>query len=96
MSGDTGIPGGDFRLFLQKLTMQGFYALGVVEIPGAPKQEPNLTIARAVVDDLLMLREKCQGNLDDGERLTLDKYIADLQFQVVQGEGGGAAAGGSE
>jgi len=82
------LPGGDFRLFLQKIAMQGFYALGLVEIPGAPRQEPNVELARSVVDDLTMLREKCAGNLDDGERLTLDKYIADLQFQVVQREGG--------
>ena len=85
MSG--ALPGGDFRLFLQKIAMQGFYALGLIEIPGAPSQEPNVVLARAVVDDLQMLREKCAGNLDEGERLTLDKYIADLQFQVVQREG---------
>ena len=89
MSGADAVPGGDFRLFLQKIAMQGFFALGLVEIPGAPKQEPNPTLARAVVDDLLMLREKSQGNLDDGERLTLDKYISDLQLHVVQAEGGG-------
>ncbi len=64
--------------------MQGFYALGLIEIPGAPKQETNLGLARSVIDDLMMLREKCAGNLDEGERLTLDKYISDLQFQVVE------------
>jgi len=77
-------PGGDFRLFLQKIAMQGFFALGMIEIPGAPKQEPNVDMARSVVDDLLMLREKCGDNLEEGERLTLDKYISDLQFQVVE------------
>lgn len=86
MSGGS-MPGGDFRLFLQKIAMQGFYALGLVEIPGAPRQEPNVMLARTVADDLLMLREKCAGNLDEGERMTLDKYIADLQFQIVQREG---------
>ena len=77
-------PGGDFRIFLQKIAMQGFFALGMIEIPGAPKQEPNVDMARSVVDDLLMLREKCGDNLEEGERLTLDKYISDLQFQVVE------------
>ena len=85
------IPGGDFRLFLQKLAMQGFYALGLIEVPGAPKQEPNVSIARAVVADLTMLRGKCGSNLDEGERMTLDKYIADLQLAVVQREGAAGA-----
>lgn len=78
------IPGGDFRIFLQKIAMQGFYALGLIEIPGAEKAEVNVPMARAVVDDLIMLREKCEGNLEEGERLTLDKFISDLQFQVVE------------
>ena len=80
-----GPVGGDFRIFAQKMALQGFYALGAIEIPGAPKQEkPNVEAARMVVEDLKMLREKTAGNLDAGEKLTLDKYIADLQFQVVQ------------
>lgn len=84
MNDQQNIPGGDFRLFLQKIAMQGFYALGMIEIPGAPAQEPNVGLARTVIDDLMMLREKCEGNLEEGERLTLDKYISDLQFQVVE------------
>ena len=77
--------GSDFRLFVQKLAMQGFYALGLIEVPGAPKQEePNLGVAKAVIDDLMLLREKTSGNLSEGERLTLDKYVSDLQFQYVQ------------
>lgn len=76
--------GGDFRLFVQKMAIQGFYALGLVEIPGAPKQSaPNVEVARMVIEDLKMLRDKTSGNLDAGEQLTLDKYIADLQMQVV-------------
>ena len=45
---ETQIPGGDFRLFLQKIAMQGFYALGLIEVPGLPKQEPNPSAAQAV------------------------------------------------
>ena len=84
MSTEPHPPGGDFRLFLQKIAMQGFYALGLVEIPGAPATEPNLGMAQAVIDDLMMVREKSQGNLDDGERMTLDKFISDLQFHFLE------------
>jgi uncharacterized protein DUF1844 len=81
---ETLIPGGDFRLFLQKIAMQGFYALGLLEVPGLPKQDPNPGAAQAVIDDLLMLRDKAQGNLDAAEKLTLDKFISDLQFQYLE------------
>jgi hypothetical protein len=84
MNDQQTVPGGDFRLFLQKIAMQGFYALGMIDIPGAPKQDENLPLARTVIDDLMMLREKAGDNLEEGERMTLDKYISDLQFQVVE------------
>ncbi|MDA0668181.1 MAG: DUF1844 domain-containing protein [Planctomycetota bacterium] len=84
MNDQQTVPGGDFRLFLQKIAMQGFYALGMIDIPGVPKQDENLPLARTVIDDLMMLREKVGENLEKGERMTLDKYISDLQFQVVE------------
>ena len=83
-SDQTQIPGGDFRLFLQKIAMQGFYALGLIEVPGLPKADPNPGAAQAVIDDLLMLRDKTMGQLDDAEKLTLDKFISDLQFQYLE------------
>lgn len=85
MSEPDALPGGDFRLFVQKIGVQGLYALGVIEVPGMPaRTEPNLPMARAVVDDLMLLREKTQGNLSDGERMTLEKYIRDLQFLYLE------------
>ena len=84
MTEEQNIPGGDFRLFAQKLATQGFYALGLFEIPGMDKPEPNLNVCQSVIDDLMMIREKTQGNLDDAEKLTLDKFISDLQFQYIE------------
>ena len=40
--------------------------------------------ANGVIEDLIMLRDKCASNLDNGEALTLDKFITDLQQQVEQ------------
>ena len=84
-----GVPGGgDFRIFIQKIALQGFYALGLVEIPGAPKPEkPNLAAARMVVEDLKMLRDKTRGQLDPGEELTPGKHVPDLQFRSVERDG---------
>jgi hypothetical protein len=41
-------------------------------------------MANGVIEDLIMLRDKCASNLDNGEALTLDKFITDLQQQVEQ------------
>ncbi len=84
----TETPSTDFRIFVQKIAMQGFYALGMIEVPGAPKQEePNFEIAQAVIEDLEMLRKVTEGNLSEGERLTLDKYAADLKLVFVEQTG---------
>ena len=92
---DPSLPGGDFRMFIQKIALQGFYALGLVEIPGQPKPEANLPMCKAVIDDLMTLREKTEGNLDDGEKQTLEKYLSDLQFHYVSRSGDAAPAGES-
>lgn len=84
MNDNSSFPGGDFSLFIQKIGMQGFYALGMIEIPGQPLPEPNLTVCQAVIEDLRMLREKTQGNLSPGEEQTLDKFLSDLQFQFLE------------
>jgi len=36
-----------------------------------------------VIEDLILLRDKTEGNLAEGERATLDKFLSDLQFQYV-------------
>ncbi|KAA3607236.1 MAG: DUF1844 domain-containing protein [Planctomycetota bacterium] len=71
-------PGGDFRLFVQKISMQGFFALGLVELPGQEKPQPNLAMCQAVIQDLELLKEKTSGNLTEGEAMTLDKFLGDL------------------
>ncbi|MFQ5750345.1 MAG: DUF1844 domain-containing protein, partial [Planctomycetota bacterium] len=84
MTDSKSLPGGDFRLFVQKIGLQGFFSLGLLEIPGQGKPEPNLALCSSVIDDLMMLREKTQGNLSEGEQKTLDKYISDLQLQFLE------------
>ncbi len=86
MTTSSSMPSGDFRLFLQKIAMQGFFSLGLVEIPGAPKSGVNLGMAQSVIGDLQMLKERTEGNLDEGERQTLDKYLSDLQLQYLAAE----------
>lgn len=87
-------PSSEFRIFVQKLAMQGFYALGMIEVPGAPRPEkPNLNVARAVIEDLELLKLKTEGNLGEGERLTLEKYTADLKLAFVERSGEAGSEG---
>lgn len=72
------LPGGDFRLFVTRLSYQALLSLGVLENPLTGTKQKNLGNARMLVDDLVMLREKTSGNLEPDEAAHLDKVIADL------------------
>ena len=76
---DLQLPGGSFRLLVQKLGYQALIGMGVLENPLTRTAERNLDGARAVIDDLVMLREKTRGNLEADEEAHLDRVIADLE-----------------
>jgi uncharacterized protein DUF1844 len=81
---DRALPGGDFRLLVTKFNVQGLLALGLLENPITGKAEVRLDHARALIDDLRMLREKTKGNLTPEEERALEKSISDLQWQFVE------------
>ena len=76
---DVPLPGGNFRLFVTRLSIQGMLALGILENPLTRTRQKNADNARMVLDDLLMLRERTVGNLDEEEASHLDKVIGDLE-----------------
>ena len=78
------LPGGDFRLFVTKMNLQALLCLGILENPVTGKTETRLDHARALIDDLRMLREKTKGNLSPDEGRALEKAIGDLQWQFVE------------
>jgi hypothetical protein len=80
---DVPLPGGDFRLFVQKLGYQALIAMGVVENPLTKSRDANLGHAQTVIDDLMMLREKTKGNLSDEEEQHISGVIGDLQRHYV-------------
>ena len=71
-------PGGDFRLLVQKLGYQALIGLGVLENPVTGTQDRNVEHARAVLEDLRMLRAKTRGNLDEHEEAHLVAVIDNL------------------
>ena len=77
--GETPLPGGSFRLLVQKLAYQALMSLGAVENPLSGERDVNLPQARMVIDDLCMLERKTSGNLDPEEEEYLRGVIAELE-----------------
>ena len=81
---DVPLPGGDFRLFVQKLAYQALMGMGVVENPLTRTRQANLAQAKTVLDDLLMLRDRTRGNLNDEEDQHLERVLGDLQRHFAE------------
>jgi len=78
-------PGGDFRLFVTRLSFQGMISMGMLENPLTGKKDKNLPNARMLLDDLLMLREKTSGNLDQDEVEFIEQVVANFSAVVEKG-----------
>ncbi len=76
------LPGGHFKLLVQKFGYQALINMGVIDHPLSGKAEINLDHARAVLEDLTMLREKTAGNLDEDEEGHLVQVIDDLEAHL--------------
>jgi hypothetical protein len=86
---DVPLPGGDFRLFITRLSYQGMLCLGVMENPVTKTRQVNLDQARMVLDDLIMLQERTSGNLDLDEAAHMQKIVGDLSHLYEQVESKG-------
>ena len=81
---DMPLPGGHFRLFIQRIGYQCLMSLGAIENPITNTKQANLESARMLLDDLAMLKEKTQGNLDEEEEAHLAKLLGDLEVAYGQ------------
>ena len=71
----------DFTFFVTSLAMQASIALGIVAHPVTNKIEQNISHAKLIIDTLVMLKDKTQGNLTTDEDSLLDKFIYELKLQ---------------
>ncbi|MCP3918410.1 MAG: DUF1844 domain-containing protein [bacterium] len=85
---DIPLPGGEFRLFITRLSFQGLLSCGVLENPVTGTKDVNAAGAKMILDDLKMLRSKTAGNLDADEAAHLDKVVSDLEhvYSRIQDE----------
>ena len=79
---DVPLPGGNFHLFVTRLSIQAMISMGILENPLTKRKEVHSGNARVLLDDLAMLREKMIGNLDVEEESHLDKVIADIEVAL--------------
>ncbi len=73
-----------FIEFIMMQAQQAALFLGRLPNPQSGKPEPNLDVARMIIDQLEMVREKTRGNLNHEETEILGSILADLQMAFVQ------------
>ena len=78
-AGDAPLPGGSFRLLVQKMGYQALISLGVIENPLTRERASNPEGARAVLQDLEMLQAKTAGNLEPDEQEHLERVLGELR-----------------
>ncbi len=85
---DMPLPGGDFRLFITRLSFQGMLFLGLLENPVTGTRKVDLDQARVIHADLAMLLDRTQGNLEAEEEEHLRKIVMDLSSMLAKVESG--------
>lgn len=73
-----------FIAFIMMQSQQAALFLGRLPNPQTGKPEPNLEVARMLIDQLEMIREKTRGNLNHEETEILGSILSDLQLGYVQ------------
>ena len=73
----------DFKFFITTFSLQAAIFMGVIENPVTKKKEENLPQAKFIIDTLLVLKQKTNGNLNKMETETLDNLLYELRAQYI-------------
>ncbi|MCB9524851.1 MAG: DUF1844 domain-containing protein [Myxococcales bacterium] len=71
-----------FSTHIMSLNTMALMHLGAID--GGPELPVDLEAAQHLIDTLIMLREKTQGNLEPAEEKFLDSVLYDLRMKFVQ------------
>jgi len=82
-NGEDRMPPTDFLSFITSLGLQAMIFMGEIPNPLTNQKEENLKQARFLIDTLLMLKGKTQGNLAAEETKALEDFIYELQMRYV-------------
>ncbi len=78
------MPEGNFAALVSMLTTQALFSLGLLQIKGQDKREPDLEMAKYNIDMLQTLEEKTKGNLTKEEETVLANTLNELRMGYVQ------------
>ena len=78
------LPKGNFAALVSMLVTQAFFALGVLEVRGQEKREPDLEMAKYNIDMLATLEEKTKGNLTKQEEKVLENTLNEVRMAYVK------------
>jgi len=83
VSGETTLR---FLEFVQMHAQNAAFCLGLIPHPQTGKPQPNLAMARLLIDQLAAIAVKTQGNLNSEEESTLNKALSHLQIAYVEAQ----------
>jgi len=78
------LPKGNFAALVSMLVTQALFALGVLEVRGQEKREPDLEMAKYNIDMLATLEEKTKGNLTEEEKRVLENTLNEVRMAYVK------------
>lgn len=81
---DQTLPEINFSTFIISLSTQVLMHLGEIPNPLTGKVETDVAVAKQMIDLISVLREKTQGNLDQGEETLVDDVLYDLRMRYVE------------
>jgi hypothetical protein len=78
------LPKGDFAALVSMLVTQALFALGMLQVEGQGKKEPDLEIAKYNIDMLETIEEKTKGNLSEEEKKVLESTLNQIRMAYVK------------
>jgi len=78
------MPAGDFAGLVSMLVTQALFSLGLLQVEGQEKREPDLELAKYNIDMLEALQEKTKGNLTEAEEAVLKNMLNEVRMGYVK------------
>jgi hypothetical protein len=78
------LPEVNFSTFVFSLSSSALVHLGEIPEPVSKRMQPDLGLAKQIIDTLGMIDEKTRGNLDADEERLLKGILYDLRMRFVQ------------
>ncbi|MHC4062809.1 MAG: DUF1844 domain-containing protein, partial [Planctomycetota bacterium] len=78
------MPKGDFAGLVSMLVTQALFSLGLLQVEGQEKKEPDLELAKYNIDMLEALEEKTKGNLTEAEEAVLQNMLDQVRMGYVK------------